>query len=77
MKYNSRRALKKKKKKLFHVAAAWIMEPGGQIKVWLNICGVYLPPLTNTVFIVALLFTFIFCFEVLNVHLCVEKGINY
>lgn len=36
--------LEKKKKRLFHVSVAWIMEVGGQIKVRLNICGVILPP---------------------------------
>lgn len=57
------------KKKLFHVSVAWIMELGGQIKVWLSICGVILPPLTNTSFLLApcLLFAFVsdVCLKVL------------
>lgn len=38
------------RKGLFHGFVAWIMELGGQIKVWVNIGGVILPPLTNTRF---------------------------
>lgn len=44
-----------------HGSAAGIMEQGGQIKVWLNVCGVILPPYTNIRFLLApsLLFAFV------------------
>lgn len=38
----------KEKKTLHYVSVVWIIALGKQIKVWLNICGVSHPPLTNT-----------------------------
>lgn len=70
-----------KKSYFILVSVAWIMELGVQIKVWLNICGVILPPLTNTRFLLFLCLLFAFvsdvCLKALPIKFkCLSSPIN-